>query len=321
MAKVSTKRALEFYKKLYLLRAAEEGIQRYYFDDEMKTPMHMSMGGEAIAVGVISALKKRDQVFGTYRSHAIYLAKTEETNKFFAELYGKATGEAKGKAGSMHLASPSRGFLGTSAVVATTIPVAVGAAFANKRKKNKKVVTVFFGDGAVDEGVFWESLNLAGLWKLPVIFIYEDNGLAIHTPTSKRQSYKSIEKIVSQFNFKVFKSDTTNVLDIYKIGEEAVKTARKNKPCFVHLRYYRYLEHVGVSQDFKAGYRSEKEFKKWYKKDPILLMKKELLKRGMNTSVIEKVEKSINRKIENSITLAQKAPFAPVRETFTDIFV
>src|SRR3989344_5622446 len=166
---------LELYRKVYLARKAEEKIILEYPKDEMKTPMHMSMGEEAIVAGVCQALGLNSQVLSSYRSHAVYLIQTGETEKFFGELYGKATGPAQGKAGSMHLSSPEHGYLGASAVVATQIPVAVGAAFANKKLGKKIMTAVFFGDGALDEGVFWESLNMACLWKVPVIFICEDN--------------------------------------------------------------------------------------------------------------------------------------------------
>ena len=159
----------KLYKKLYLIRRVEERIQELYFDDEMKTPMHMSMGGEAISVGVCEALGRKNQVFGSYRTHALYLSKTEETDRFFAEMYGKETGTAKGLAGSMHLASPEAGMIMTSAVVATTIPVAVGAALAAVYLKSGNIIASFFGDGATDEGVFWESLNFACLKKLPIL--------------------------------------------------------------------------------------------------------------------------------------------------------
>ncbi len=140
----------DLYKKLYLARRAEEKIREHYMEDEMKTPMHMSMGEEAIAVGICHALKAEDQVFATYRSHAIYLAKTQKIDDFFAEMYGKDTALLKGKGGSMHMCAPESGFMGTSAIVASIIPVAVGVAFANKQMGNGKLATVFFGDGATD---------------------------------------------------------------------------------------------------------------------------------------------------------------------------
>jgi TPP-dependent pyruvate/acetoin dehydrogenase alpha subunit len=143
------------YKKMYLIRRAEQGILDYYATDAMKTPMHMSMGEEAAVVGVCAVLKKTDQVLGTYRSHALYLAKTGDTKKFFAEMYGKTTGIADGKVGSMHLSSPEHGHPISSAIVAGAIPVAVGIAYANKYRKTGAITAVFFGDGALEEGVFW----------------------------------------------------------------------------------------------------------------------------------------------------------------------
>lgn len=312
---------LALYKKLYLIRKAETEIRKYYPEDEMKTPMHMSIGEEAITAGVCHALKKQDQAFGTYRSHALYLAKTGETDKFFAEMYGKATGGAMGKAGSMHLSAPEAGLMGTSAIVASIISVAVGAAFANKKKKNNKIVAVFFGDGAIDEGGFWESLNVACLMKLPVLFVCEDNGLAIHTSTSQRQGYKSITDIVSKFNCNVFQKETTDVEVIYQLASLAIKLVKTTqKPSFLYLKYYRYLEHVGINEDFDAGYRSRKEFEKWYKKDPIDLQRKKLLKSGIKGERIIKIEKEIDGQIKNSIRLAKKAPFVKVSELYKNVF-
>ncbi len=312
---------IDLYKKLYLIRKAEKEIQEYYFEDEMKTPMHMSMGEEAIVTGVCQALRDRDQVLGTYRSHALYLAKTGETDKFFAEMYGKSTGVAKGKAGSMHLSAPEMGFMGASAIVASIIPVAIGVAFANKIMKNNKITAVFFGDGAIDEGDFWESLNAACLWNIPILFICEDNGLAVHTSGNKRHGYKSITDIVSKFNCNVIEEQSTDAEIIYKQTRKAIELMKKNKrPCFLHFRYYRYLEHVGVNEDFNAGYRSRKEFEKWYKKDPILLQRKKLLKLGAKETMVEKIENRINNKIKKSIELAKAAPFSKINEIYQDIF-
>lgn len=312
---------LELYEKLYLIRKAETEIRKHYFEDEMKTPMHMSMGGEAISVGVCQALKAEDQVFGTYRSHALYLAKTGETDKFFAEMYGRATGGAKGKAGSMHLSAPEKGLLGVSAIVASNIPVAVGAAFANKRKGNGKLVAVFFGDGAIDEGDFWESLNIACLMKLPILFVCEDNGLAMHTSRLARHGYESIANIVSKFNCYVFEKATTDAEIIYELTRKAIRLIKtKNMPCFLHLKYYRYLEHVGVNEDFDANYRPREEFEKWYKKDPIKLQRRKLLESGIKEAALIKIEKKIDVQIKDSIKLAKKAPFAEKSEIYKDVF-
>lgn len=312
---------IDLYRKLYLARRAEEKIRENYMENDMKTPMHMSMGEEAIAVGVCHALKAEDQVFATYRSHAIYLAKTQKIDDFFAEMYGKDTALLKGKGGSMHMCAPESGLMGTSAIVASHIPVAVGAAFANKQQSNRKLVAVFFGDGALDEGAFWESLNVACLMKLPVLFVCEDNGFAVHTPTSKRQGYASITDIVSRFNCNVLKENTTDAEVIYKLTRRAIRLIKTTqRPCFMHLRYYRYLEHVGVNEDFDAGYRPREEFEEWHKKDPIKLQRKKLLQLGIKEEEIGKLEKEIDNKIENSLRLAKEAPFAEVSELYNGVF-
>ncbi|MFC1900897.1 thiamine pyrophosphate-dependent dehydrogenase E1 component subunit alpha [Chloroflexota bacterium] len=313
---------LELYKKMYLVRRVEEKIQEHYFEDEMKTPMHMSMGEEAIAIGVCHALTKEDQVFCTYRSHAPYLAKTGNTDDFFAEMYGKDTAFLKGKGGSMHMCAPDSGFMGTSAIVASIIPVAVGAAFANKQQDTGKITTVFFGDGAVDEGNFWESVNIASVMKLPVLFICEDNGFAVHTATSTRHGYDSLSAIVSKFNCNVLKAKTTDVEDIYKLTQKAIKLIRKNQmPCFMYLEYYRYLEHVGVNEDFSAGYRSREVFEKWYEKDPVKLEREKIIsKYNYKEEEITKIEKEIEKQILNSWKLAKDAPFSDKAELYTNVF-
>ena len=315
------KKQLAFYKKLYLIRRTEEKIREHYMEDEMKTPVHLSLGEEAIVVGICEALRPQDQIFGTYRSHGIYLARTGETDAFFAELYGKESGLGKGKVGSMHLCAPEAGLMGTSAIVGGGIPVAVGAAYANKRKGNGKIVAVFFGDGAVDEGVFWESLNVACLMKLPIIFICEDNGYAVHTPKSVRQGYDSIVNIVKQFNCNVFESDSTDVSNIYEEACSIVDLMlNQNGPCFFYTKYYRYLEHVGVNEDYDCGYRTKDEFNKWFERDPIIQQRCRLLKLGVPEDEVIKIEQDINEQINKSVLLAQKAPFPNSDELHMEIY-
>jgi len=312
---------LELYKKIYLIRKTEEKIQEHYNEDEMKTPMHMSMGEEAIAVGVCHSLKEEDQIFGTYRSHAIYLAKTGDTNNFFAEMYGKDTSLQKGKSGSMHLCAPELGFMGSSAIVGSIIPVAVGAAYVNKLKGNNKTVVVFFGDGATDEGVFWESLNVACLMKLPILFVCEDNGLAVHTPISKRHGYTSITDIVSKFNCNVLVENTTDAEVIYELTRKSIKLIKTTQmPCFMELKYYRYLEHVGINEDFNAGYRLKDEFEEWYKKDPVNIQRKKLLEFGCNELEIQKMEGDLKAQIERSMKSAQNAPFSDISELHKGVY-
>ncbi|MBI2064445.1 MAG: thiamine pyrophosphate-dependent dehydrogenase E1 component subunit alpha [Candidatus Yanofskybacteria bacterium] len=318
MPKTNTVHSLTLYRKMYMTRKAEERIQIEDKKNEMKTPMHMSMGEEAISAGVCAALNKRAQIFSTYRTHAVYLSATEDLKGFFAELYGKATGPGGGKGGSMHLANPKRGVIFSSAVVATNIAPALGAAFANRRLGNDKVATTFFGDGAVDEGVFWESINLACLWKLPVLFVYEDNNLAIHTPASIRHSYKNIVEIVKKFGCPAVKYDGTDVEKIYQLTESALKQL-KSGPFFMSLKYYRYLEHVGIGEDFNAGYRSKEEFLKWQKIDPLDTQRARLVKLGLENTVLA-LEKKVLKDINNAVDLAKSAPFPEPRDLYRGVY-
>lgn len=311
---------LDLYQKLYLVRQTTEAIRREYPNDQIKTPVHLSMGEEAIIVGVCHAIGEQGQFCGTYRNHGLYLSLTSETDRFLAELYGKQTGASGGKAGSMHLTAPSAGLIATSAVVGTTIPIAVGAAIANEMLGNDKIVVVFFGDGALDEGAFWESFNAACLWKLPIIFVCEDNGFAPHTTIKERQGYSSIHEVISKYNCTVFQDKTTDVESIYRLACKSHYLSRHHKsPVFLHLQYYRYLEHVGINEDFHCGYRTRAEFEEWYKVDPVNLQRDRLIKRGLKSAVVL-IESKIQEQIERSITLAKDAPFPEKADLFKGVW-
>lgn len=311
---------VELYRKLYLIRSAEQKIREHYGENEMKTPVHLSIGKEAIEVGVGHALDSGDQVFGTYRSHGIYLVRTGETDAFFAELFGKQTGLVRGKAGSMHLCAPEHGLMVTSAIVASAIPVAVGAAYANKIRRNGSIVAVFFGDGATEEGVFWESLNAACLMQLPVLFACEDNDLAVFTPPEQRRGYDCIRRIVSQYKCTVLNDESTDVETIHRVARDAVRIVRGGMgPCFLHLKYYRYLEHVGVEEDYDAGYRSRDEFNRWFEKDPIVLQRTKLRQSGVREEDLLRLEDGVDRQIARSLALAKNAPLTDVSELCRDV--
>jgi TPP-dependent pyruvate/acetoin dehydrogenase alpha subunit len=313
---------IELYRSLYLIRSAETGIRKYYHEDDMKTPMHMSMGEEAIVAGVCRALGQDSQVYGSYRSHALYLAKTHDTDGFFAEMYGKATGPARGKAGSMHMSSPENGLMCCAAVVASTIPLAVGTAYANKVRNTGRLTAAFFGDGAMDAGVFWESLNSACVMRLPLAFVCEDNGLAVHTERRQRQGFASATQVASQFDCAVFESDTTDVEEVHRIaGQAAAEMLRTGRPAFLRFRWYRYLEHVGVNEDFDVGYRSKQDYLKWLKVDPIALQRAKLVAEGwLAEHEMQDLEQGIDRQVERSIQAAKAAPLSGEDELFNGLF-
>lgn len=311
----------DIYCKLLLIRLSEEVIRREYDSDAMKTPVHLAIGAEAIAVGMLHALKTEGKTFGTYRNHHVFLAKGGNLDGFFAELYGKKTGVAKGKAGSMHLSSPRHGLLATSAVVATTIPVAVGAALAEQYKGSKNIVSVFFGDGAVEEGAFWESLNFAALKKLPILFVCEDNELAIHTFRKERHGFHSIAKLVEAFDCYYEEVDGGDVLSVLK----GAQTIRQNmeqhcQPALIYAPYFRYLEHVGIREDFETGYRVRPAKEVLEARDPILNFERWMLENGFTTSQLSGWKEEIARKIEGSLRRAADADFPSAEELYTDVY-
>ncbi len=312
---------LLLYRKLLLVRLCEERIRQEYDKDEMKTPVHLGIGQEAIPVGVCHCLPKGTRSFGTYRNHALYLALTDDTDGFFGELYGKVTGPGKGKAGSMHITSPEKGLMATSAVVGTTLPVAVGAALANQYQGKDDLVVSFFGDGAVEEGVFWESLNFACLHRLRILFVCEDNGLAIHTATPQRQGFRSIPQAVEPFKCHVAGADGANLPAVIESARQLLaQMAADPKPAFLHCTYFRFLEHVGPQEDFQMGYRRRPTPEEFEHLDPLLRFEKVLQERGCSAEEMRQTRQAAEKQIDQSVRTAREAPFAPPAELYTDLF-
>lgn len=306
-----------FYRHLLRIRRVEEEIARVYPTDKIKSPVHLSIGQEAISVGVCSALEPQDVVFGTYRGHALYLAKGGDLKKMVAELYGKVTGCARGKGGSMHLVDIKAGVMGQSAVVGTTIPQAVGYAFAQQYLNGKKVVVSFFGDGAIEEGVFHESMNFASLKKLPIIFVCENNELAIHSWKKNRQSFKDIYKFAQAYNIPSIKVKNNDIFSIYEQIKKATDDIRRNNsgPRFFEFTTYRLKEHVGPGEDYQIGYRSIKEAEKWIKNDQ--LKKVEAL---LDQKTAKNIEKEVEQEIKEAFEFAESSPFPEEEELYMDIF-
>lgn len=311
--------ALELYRKLMLARLAEEQIRKDYFQDEMKTPVHLGLGAEAIGVGVVHCLPKGTQVFGTYRNHNIFLALSEDTDGFFGELFGRENGCAKGKAGSMHMSCPDKGLIMTSAVVGTTIPVAAGAALANWYQKKNGLVTVFFGDGAVEEGVFWETMNFATLRNLRMLFVCEDNELAIHTFKKERQGFKSLREVAASFGMPYAEADGRDLNAVVGTTKSLLSQMDKGGPGFLKFDYYRLLQHVGPLGDFDAGYR-EKPTDFEERQDPVINYERTLLGAGFKQAQLDEVKTQIQSKIDASVAQARAAKFADSSELLTDVY-
>jgi TPP-dependent pyruvate/acetoin dehydrogenase alpha subunit len=260
----------KLYRSLYRIRLLEEEVARVYPSDKIKSPVHLSIGQEAVSVGVCAALAPEDVVFGTYRGHALYLAKGGDMKAMVAELYGKATGCTGGKGGSMHLIAAEAGMMGTSAVVGTTIANAVGSAYAFRLRKRPAIVASFFGDGATEEGVFAESLNFAVLHRLPVLFVCENNGYAIHTCQEQRQGKPDICARARAHGMPAERIEDNDVLHLFRRAASIADRVRGGGgPHFLEVMTYRWREHVGPNTDFQLGYRTEAEADPWMKDDQV----------------------------------------------------
>ena len=261
----------ELQASMLRIRLVEESIANKYSEQKMRCPTHLSIGQEAIAVGVCSNLTNEDQVLSTHRAHAHYLAKGGCLNSMLAEIYGKVTGCSKGMGGSMHLIDKSVGFMGSTAIVGNTIPVAVGSALAMKIQEKKSISCICFGDGATEEGVFYESINFAIIHNLPVLFICENNLYSVYSGLEVRQPKgRKIFEMVRAFGIESSHGDGNNVQQVSDYVELARdKILSGNGPQFLEFDTYRWREHCGPNYDNDIGYREEEEFLEWKKKDPL----------------------------------------------------
>lgn len=306
----------KFYRSLYRIRRTEEEIARIYPTDKIKSPVHLSIGQESVSTGVCEALRNDDKAFGTYRGHAMYLAKGGSLKKMIAELYGKAAGCAKGKGGSMHLIDVEKGVMGTSAIVGTTIPLAVGYAYALKYRKSDSVVVSFFGDGATDEGAFHESLNFAALKRLPVLFVCENNFYSIHSHYLNRHRLDNLCERARAYGMPAERITDGDIFKIYRLAARCIEKIRKGKgPAFLECLTSRWKEHVGPSDDFHLGYRSEEEIRPWKEKDQL-----KKLKSLLNSSLSEKIESEVEDEIKDAFEFAEKSPFPQLSELYEDVF-
>jgi pyruvate dehydrogenase E1 component alpha subunit len=296
-------------ERAYFIRCIEHKIIEIYPSDLIQSPLHLSIGQESLAVGVCANLTIEDQLFTTYRSHAYYLAKGGDFKAFMAELMGRKTGCCQGKGGSMHLADSSVNFMGTSAIVASTLPHAVGAAYANLIHKKSNIVICVIGDGAADAGIYHESLNFASLHNLPIIFVIEDNDLAVHTTKKERQSF-DLENHAKTYGFLTYSLNDTQDPDAVSKFMQGIylEVKTRKKPAWVKLKAFRYKEHVGISEDFGAGYRSKSDYLAWSAKDPLITKKFE----------IETINK-IDLEIDQAIEFAKNSPFPELADLYTNV--
>ncbi|HEX2985197.1 MAG TPA: thiamine pyrophosphate-dependent dehydrogenase E1 component subunit alpha [Caproiciproducens sp.] len=310
---------LELYKTMLKIRMVERRIEAEYQYDEMKTPIHLSIGQEAVAAGVCSNLRRDDYLFATHRSHAQYLAKGGSLNKMIAELYLRKTGCSSGRGGSMHLIDTDVGVMGSTAIVGGDIPLGTGAALASMLQGNDRVTAVFFGDGAVDEGTFHESLNFASLKKLPVIYVCENNHYAISSHESQRHSGDGIYRWAQGYGMPSFQIDGNDVLKVSEYAKKAVARCRNGEgPTFLECLTYRWKGHIGTVDDVGNGYRPQEEHDYWVSKCPIRWFEQYLRSTGvLNDETDKAIREEIALQIEEAFKFAKNSP-KPAPEDLMD---
>jgi TPP-dependent pyruvate/acetoin dehydrogenase alpha subunit len=271
----------QWYADMLRIRLVEETMAARYAEQEMRCPVHLSIGQEAAAVGVCAALRRTDKVLSTHRCHAHYLAKGGDLYRMLAEIYGKADGCVGGRGGSMHLCDQDVGMLASIPIVASSIPLAVGSALADKRAGRDTVTVAFFGDASVEEGVFHESANFAQLHKLPVVFVCENNLFSIYTQLDARQPARPIMELASAHAMAKAEGDGNDVVAVEELTQAAVARARSGQgPSFLVLHTYRWREHCGPNYDNDLGYRTPVEFEAWKGKCPVEKTRRELFGAG-----------------------------------------
>jgi acetoin:2,6-dichlorophenolindophenol oxidoreductase subunit alpha len=305
---------------MWLIRAFEEKVSALYAAREIVGLLHLGIGQEAVAVGTCSQLRQDDYVFGSHRSHGHAIAKGADINRLMAEIAGRATGYCVGKGGSMHIVAMDTGFVTATGVVGGTIPLALGAAFAAKERADGQVAVVFFGDGAAQAGAFHESLNIASLWQLPVIFICENNGYAEFTPLSAHTKVERLAQHAKTYGIPSSTVDGNNLLAVRDAIGKAVKQARSGKgPRFVECLTHRLRGHY---EGDPAKYRELSQLAEWKKKDPIARFTRELKRRrAISDKENEAIEAEARARIEKAAEFALSSPWPVPEEVDSQVTV
>ena len=284
-AKITPKLQVELFRSMLRIRLVEEAIAEAYPRQEMRCPVHLSIGQEAVAAGAAAGLAQGDHAMSGHRSHAHYLAKGGDLRAMLAELMGRQDGCCHGRGGSMHLIDRAVGFIGAVPIVGSTIPIAVGLAFADKLRGQTKVTAAFFGEAATEEGVFHESANFASLHRLPVIFVCENNLYSVYSPMSVRQpSHREVFQQAQGHGIPAEQVDGNDPEAVFlSVKKARSRAASGGGPTFIEYKTYRWREHCGPGFDNHIGYREEAEFLEWKKKDPLETYRRKLLAEGRLT--------------------------------------
>ncbi len=314
------KKDISLLTSMIRIRMVEEEIALRYPEGKMRCPVHLSIGQEAVPAAVSEAIKKDDFAVSTHRGHAHYLGKGGDLKAMLSEIYGKVTGCSKGKGGSMHLIDRAAGFMGTSAIVGNSIPLGVGFGLSARLKKTRQISCVFLGDGATEEGAYYESVNFAVLKKLPVLFLVENNLYSVYSSLSVRQpENRKISDVAEALGLQVKVVDGNNVQDCYSaISTAAVSIRNGDGPFLIEFSTYRWREHCGPSFDNHIGYRTQEEFEMWKKNDPIINFETQLfaIDPGFEKQIKE-IKVTIGKEIADAFKFAESSAFPDARDAYT----
>lgn len=323
---LSPEKLLDMYYKMCLIRAFEDRVHELFAQGKIPGFVHLYAGEEAVAVGVVANLKRGDYITSTHRGHGHCIAMGVDIKGMMAELFGKKTGTCRGKGGSMHIADFDVGMLGANGIVGAGAPLAVGAALALKYKGTDNVVVCFAGDGAQNQGAVLESLNLAAIWKLPVIFVVEDNQYAISlrsltstTLQPRVSTARSVAERAIGFGIPSVTVDGQDVLAVYEAAKAAVERARRGEgPSLLDCKTYRFYGHF---EGDPMVYRSKEEIEEWKKRDPILIFKEKLLRMSVATEgILNDIWAKAVKEVEEAIRFAEESPYPEPNEAYTDVF-
>ncbi|MCX6355923.1 MAG: thiamine pyrophosphate-dependent dehydrogenase E1 component subunit alpha [Candidatus Aureabacteria bacterium] len=310
------------YRAIFRIRRVQLRIESLYRLDEMKTPVHLCIGQEAVAVGVCAALRREDYISSTHRGHGHYLAKGGDLKSMIAELYCRETGCSKGRGGSMHLVDTSVGHIGSSSIVGGSIPIAVGLGLSIRMKGEDRVSVAFFGDGAADEGVLYESVNFAILKRLPVIFVYENNQFSVCSPVSSRQAGEIIFHRTPSDLMHSCVVNGNDAVEVYGEAETAVLRARGGAgPSFIECKTYRVREHAGAGSDSSGAYRTAGEIASWESRCPLVILRDRLrAERNADPRELDDMEKAVDSEIDEAFRFAQESPLPRGEDVHLHLF-
>jgi len=318
---LSAAKWVELYTIMVRIRQFEERIMPLLKEGKIKGTAHPSVGQEAVAAGVCGVLAPPDYIVSNHRGHGHCIAKGMKTPEMMAELFAKATGSNKGKGGSMHIADLDQYIIGCTGIVGSGAPIAGGAALAAKMQKTGQAVVCFFGDGAINQGVVFESMNMAAIWKLPVLFVCENNLYALSTPAEKMTALKRLADRAQGFGMPGFQVPGNELRTVVKFTREALERARAGHgPTFLECKTYRWYGHSAMRPDTRA-YRAAEEEAEWRKRDPIALAQRELTEAKILTpEKTAEIDRVIAAEIEAAVAFAERSPDPALAEMFTDVY-